>query len=50
MTPKQNWYCFWLIIIVSVILLAAFVWFAIHNPQASFYTIISNIWESIANT
>ena len=36
MTPKQRWYCFWVIIVVTVLLTAGLVWIAIHNPQASF--------------
>lgn len=46
MTSKQNWYCFWAIIIAALLLAAGFVWVAVHNPQASWNTVISSIWES----
>ena len=49
MTPKQRWYCFWVIIVVTVLLTAGFVWFAIHNPQTSWNTLFSNLWESFVN-
>ena len=49
MTPKQRWYCFWVIIVVTVLLSAGVVWFAIHNPQASWNTLFSNLWESFVN-
>ncbi len=49
MTPKQRWYCFWVIIVVTVLLSAGLVWFAIHNPQASWNTLFSNLWESFVN-
>lgn len=49
MTPKQRWYCFWVIIVVTVLLTAGFVWFAIHNPQVSWNTLFSNLWESFVN-
>ena len=49
MTPKQRWYCFWVIIVVTVLLTAGFVWFAIHNPQASWNTLFSNLWDSFVN-
>ena len=48
MTPKQKWYCFWVILAVSILLLTAFLGVTIHNPQASFYTVISNIWDAAA--
>ncbi|UYJ29832.1 MAG: hypothetical protein OGM11_04830 [Clostridiaceae bacterium] len=49
MTPKQRWYCFWVIIAVSVLLTAGIVWFAIHNPQASWNTLFSNLWDSFVS-
>lgn len=49
MTPKQRWYFFWVIIVVTVLLTAGFVWFAIHNPQASWNTLFSNLWDSFVN-
>ena len=30
MTPKQRWYCFWVIIVVTILFMAGFVWIAIH--------------------
>ena len=47
MTPKQRWYCFRVIIVVTVLLTAGFVWFAI--PQASWNTLFSNLWDSFVN-
>lgn len=47
MTPKQRWHCFWGILVISILLLAALLWVALQNPQASFYTVISNLWDSI---
>lgn len=53
MTPKQRWYCFWVIIVVVLLLMAGLVWIAIHNPQASWedllFSFIHNIWRSITN-
>ena len=49
MTPKQRWYCFWMIIAVSVLLTAGLVWFAIHNPQASFEDLLYALWKDIVN-
>ena len=42
MTPKQRWYCFWVIIVVTVL-----VWIAIHNPQASFEDLLYALWKGI---
>lgn len=47
MTPKQRWYCFWVIIVVTVLLSAGLVWFAIHNPQASFEDLLYALWKGI---
>lgn len=47
MTPKQRWYCFWVIIVVTVLLSAGFVWIAIHNPQASFEDLLYALWKGI---
>lgn len=49
MTPKQRWYCFWVIIAMSVLLTAGIVWFAIHNPQASFEDLLYALWKGIVN-
>ena len=49
MTPKQRWYCYWVIIVVTILFMAGFVWIAIHNPQASWNTLFDNLWESLAN-
>lgn len=49
MTPKQKWYCFWAILVVVLLLTVGFVWVAVHNPQASWYTVFSNIWENITS-
>ena len=49
MTPKQRWYCFWVIIVVSVLLSAGFVWIGIHNPQASFEDLLYALWKGIVN-
>ena len=49
MTPKQRWYCFWMIIVVTVLLSAGFVWIAIHNPQASFEDLLYALWKGIVN-
>ena len=48
MTPEQRWYCFWVIIVVTVLLSAGFVWIAIDNPQASLEDPASrNLWEKV---
>ena len=47
MTPKQRWYCFWVIIVVTVLLTAGFVWIAIHKPQASFEDLLYALWKGI---
>lgn len=49
MTPKQRWYCFWVIIVVTVLLSAGFVWIGIHNPQASFEDLLYTLWKGIVN-